>query len=546
MICAVKPYEGQEPYIFFSYCHDDEAIVYPIIEQMGADGYRIWYDDGIHPGEDWPEVIARNIAGCAVCVAAVTNRSVESHNCRNEITFVVNENKTFIPVIMEQFQMSLGVKLQLGSGQYIVKYNIPSESDFFSKLYQAQGLEACRGRQSQIDPHRRDLETKRREEAEEERKRREETEEERKRREETEEERRRKEEAEEERRRKEEAEEERRRREDAEEERRRKEEAEEERRRKEEAEEERRRKEEAEEKRRRKEEAEEERRRKEEAEKERRRKEEAEEERRRREEAEETPKRPVPELETDQSGCRHDAPDGVNPVYQTPESDWGKTPKRKNLVKALLIRVSDGAGFPLEEDTCSLGRGRTCTVFLDDKYVEPEHAVISQNRGEFAILAHRSVNGTLLNGKELPVEKQTALRSPAMLDIAGEPYLFLAGGDAERAEITYSCAFLESKETKEQKALGADTLPLGQNHVWENGTLSDERISHEHGRIVPMQNGGYGYEAHKQPRTNGTYYNGDPVSPGEQFLLRDGDRLGLGKSCNLIYRLIKLRKEENR
>ena len=496
MICAVKPYEGQEPYIFFSYCHDDEAIVYPIIEQMGADGYRIWYDDGIHPGEDWPEVIARNIAGCAVCVAAVTNRSVESHNCRNEITFVVNENKTFIPVIMEQFQMSLGVKLQLGSGQYIVKYNIPSESDFFSKLYQAQGLEACRGRQSQIDPHRRDLETKRREEAEEERKRREETEEER--------------------------------------------------RRKEEAEEERRRKEEAEEERRRREEAEEERRRKEEAEEERRRKEEAEEERRRREEAEETPKRPVPELETDQSGCRHDAPDGVNPVYQTPESDWGKTPKRKNLVKALLIRVSDGAGFPLEEDTCSLGRGRTCTVFLDDKYVEPEHAVISQNRGEFAILAHRSVNGTLLNGKELPVEKQTALRSPAMLDIAGEPYLFLAGGDAERAEITYSCAFLESKETKEQKALGADTLPLGQNHVWENGTLSDERISHEHGRIVPMQNGGYGYEAHKQPRTNGTYYNGDPVSPGEQFLLRDGDRLGLGKSCNLIYRLIKLRKEENR
>ena len=60
-----------------------------------------------------------------------------------------------------------------------------------------------------------------------------------------------------------------------------------------------------------------------------------------------------------------------------------------------------------------------------------------------------------------------------------------------------------------------------------------------------MPQGGYGYEAHKQPRTNGTYYNGDKVAPGERFLLCDGDRLGLGKSCNLIFHLIELREEGN-
>ena len=168
--------------------------------------------------------------------------------------------------------------------------------------------------------------------------------------------------------------------------------------------------------------------------------------------------------------------------------------------------------------------------------------MISKNHGEFTILAHRSVNGTALNGKELPEETQTALRSPAMLDIAGEAYLFLAGVDAERALNTRSCAYLVSKETREPKALGADVLELGQNHAWENGTLSNEHISHEHGRIVPMPQGGYGYEAHKQPRTHGTYYK---VAPGERFLLCDGDRLGLGKSCNLIYHLIELREEGN-
>ena len=53
--CSVKPYEGQEAYIFISYCHKDRASVFPIIEQMARDGYRVWYDEGIDPGSEWPE-----------------------------------------------------------------------------------------------------------------------------------------------------------------------------------------------------------------------------------------------------------------------------------------------------------------------------------------------------------------------------------------------------------------------------------------------------------------------------------------------------------
>lgn len=56
--CSVRPYEGDENYIFISYCHKDKAKVFPIIEQLAKDGFRVWYDEGIAPGEDWPEVIA--------------------------------------------------------------------------------------------------------------------------------------------------------------------------------------------------------------------------------------------------------------------------------------------------------------------------------------------------------------------------------------------------------------------------------------------------------------------------------------------------------
>ena len=48
--CATKPYEGQDKYIFVSYCHKDRAYVFPVIEQLTKDGYRVWYDEGIDPG----------------------------------------------------------------------------------------------------------------------------------------------------------------------------------------------------------------------------------------------------------------------------------------------------------------------------------------------------------------------------------------------------------------------------------------------------------------------------------------------------------------
>ena len=74
------------PYIVFSYCHEDGERIYPIIEQMIDDGYRIWYDDGLRPGDEWPERIGRMLDGCTLCVAALSQKFSESHNCKNELT----------------------------------------------------------------------------------------------------------------------------------------------------------------------------------------------------------------------------------------------------------------------------------------------------------------------------------------------------------------------------------------------------------------------------------------------------------------------------
>ena len=45
-------------------------------------GFRIWYDDGIAPGSEWPEYIAHHLNDAAVCMALVSPDSIASANCK--------------------------------------------------------------------------------------------------------------------------------------------------------------------------------------------------------------------------------------------------------------------------------------------------------------------------------------------------------------------------------------------------------------------------------------------------------------------------------
>lgn len=143
--CSVKPYEGNEKYIFISYCHKDKANVFPIIEQLSKDGFRVWYDEGIAPGEDWPEIIAAHLNECESCIAFISNNSLSSHNCKKEINYAVFLNKFFVSIFLEPVEMTLGMQMQLSTNQSILKYTMNTEYEFFSKLYDAKELKYCLG-----------------------------------------------------------------------------------------------------------------------------------------------------------------------------------------------------------------------------------------------------------------------------------------------------------------------------------------------------------------------------------------------------------------
>ena len=113
MKCRAKPYLGSEPFVFFSYCHKDSPRVYPLIEQLTALGYRIWFDDGIGIGDEWPEVIAKKLEECTLFLVAITPDYCRSHNCKNEMTYQVEDQKPMLPLMLEDFPLSGGIRLQL-------------------------------------------------------------------------------------------------------------------------------------------------------------------------------------------------------------------------------------------------------------------------------------------------------------------------------------------------------------------------------------------------------------------------------------------------
>lgn len=137
-------YEGPEKFIFISYAHKDSDRVLKILEKLVENGYRIWYDDGIAPGSEWPEDIAQHLDSCAVFMAFVTNNSIASDNCRREVTFALNRRKPFLGILLEPTQMSLGMEMQLSAQQCILRYNYRRESDFIQKIFSCPDLECCK------------------------------------------------------------------------------------------------------------------------------------------------------------------------------------------------------------------------------------------------------------------------------------------------------------------------------------------------------------------------------------------------------------------
>lgn len=141
-------YNGDQPFIFVSYAHKDASEVLPAIEGLTSRGYRIWYDAATRAGTEWPTDIARHLVQSTCVLVFLSNNSIASPNCRQELTMAINRGKHPVIVFLEEVTWDLdncGTEMQVGTLHHLYRWRHDSAESFLDALAEAEQLRPCRG-----------------------------------------------------------------------------------------------------------------------------------------------------------------------------------------------------------------------------------------------------------------------------------------------------------------------------------------------------------------------------------------------------------------
>ncbi len=116
---AQKVYQGTDPYVFVSYSHKDKDLVLEIINDLMLCACNLWYDTGIHSGEDWNKEIAEHLFNAECVLFMITSNSIQSEYVKDELNFAKSKQKKIYPVFLENITLPLSLELLLGRVQAI-------------------------------------------------------------------------------------------------------------------------------------------------------------------------------------------------------------------------------------------------------------------------------------------------------------------------------------------------------------------------------------------------------------------------------------------
>jgi len=122
-----EAYVGLEPYVFASYSHKDDVLVFPELMSLHQAGVRIWYDEGVAPAAEWPEYIAGALDQATSFLVFISRNAVQSRNVRNEIGMALKRDKPFLAVHLEDTPLPLGLELRMGDIQAIMKWKVAED-----------------------------------------------------------------------------------------------------------------------------------------------------------------------------------------------------------------------------------------------------------------------------------------------------------------------------------------------------------------------------------------------------------------------------------
>lgn len=96
------PYEGTKPYLFISYARGDNELMLETMQPVRSRRYRLWYDEGIPGGNDWPLYIANHLQKASSVVFFLSGKSMVSPNCYSEMVAAVAQKKPILVLPLDE------------------------------------------------------------------------------------------------------------------------------------------------------------------------------------------------------------------------------------------------------------------------------------------------------------------------------------------------------------------------------------------------------------------------------------------------------------
>ena len=101
-----KPYEGKRPYLFISYSHRQSDEVVDTARLLHERRWRVWYDEGIPAGGDWPKNVEMHMRRSAAVLFFLSKSALASPNCFSEIQTALALNKRVLVLPLEEAERS--------------------------------------------------------------------------------------------------------------------------------------------------------------------------------------------------------------------------------------------------------------------------------------------------------------------------------------------------------------------------------------------------------------------------------------------------------
>ncbi|MGN0386202.1 MAG: toll/interleukin-1 receptor domain-containing protein [Lachnospiraceae bacterium] len=136
-------FDETKPYIFISYAHKDSVRVKDIMGRLRNEGYNIWYDGGIDPGTEWDENIAAHIKNCAYFIAFISGNYIASKNCKDELNYARDLDKSQLLVYLEDVSLPDGMAMRMNRLQAIWWEKYEDKECAFEKLFGAKGIQVA-------------------------------------------------------------------------------------------------------------------------------------------------------------------------------------------------------------------------------------------------------------------------------------------------------------------------------------------------------------------------------------------------------------------